>query len=280
MEFKSTYLIGICFIFLVLVVNVLFLLGKPLFWPITVLAVVVGVIPVWVDIGKENNRQKQIEVQFIDFMRNLAEAVKSGISIPKAIVLIAKKNFQELNPFLHKLANQIECGIPTQKALVTFSLDVDNVLVKRSVSIIVEAEQSGGDIRDILTSIVDSVVNVKKLKAERRASAYTQIVQGYIIFYVFILIMLLLQLWLFPKLLGLSENLGKGAGGGLLSFNAGTVPVNLDAIFLSLIIIQGFFAGIMIGKFSEGSIKQGLIHSFVLMGSAALIITTVTGVFR
>jgi hypothetical protein len=41
--------------------------------------------------------------------------------------------------------------------------------------------------------------------------------------------------------------------------------------------VQGFFGGLVIGKFSEGNIKNGLIHSLILMTLAALIITTVKG---
>ena len=115
--------------------------------------------------------------------------------------------------------------------------------------------------------------NVKKLKLERKASVFSQIVQGYIVFFVFIGIMLILQLWLFPKLTGLSTTLDTGVGGISLK----SAGFDFDKIFFALIMIKGFFAGIMIGKFSEGTIKQGLIHSLILMTAAALIVTTAKG---
>jgi hypothetical protein len=88
--------------------------------------------------------------------------------------------------------------------------------------------------------------------------------------------MLVLQLWLFPKLVSLQGPLQSGLGmlGGV---GGGGEPMSLDSVFFGLIMIQGFFAGIMIGKFSEGTIKQGLIHSLVLMTLAAMIITTAKG---
>ena len=45
-------------------------------------------------------------------------------------------------------------------------------------------------------------------------------------------------------------------------------------IFRILIIIQGFFSGLVIGKLSEGSILSGLKHSIalVIIGSLALLI--------
>lgn len=275
LEFKKKYWVGITAGLILILFDIYLFLGKRWFWPCIIIAVSVGWSQFWIDYLKELKRQKEIELQFLEFMRNLVESVKSGISIPKSIIHVTKKDFGSLNPYLQKLSSQIELGIPIRKALVTFASDTKNSTIKRSVSIIVEAEQSGGDIRDILESVVQSVVNVKKIKEERKASAYSQIVQGYIVFYLFIAIMLALQLWLFPKLSGLTGTLQEGLRGGLIT--RGGSDFNLDTVFFSLIMIQGFFAGIMIGKFSEGTLKNGLIHSLILMTTAALIITTAKG---
>jgi len=51
----------------------------------------------------------------------------------------------------------------------------------------------------------------------------------------------------------------------------------MGPVFFSLIMIQGFFAGLMIGKFSEGTLKTGLLHSLIMMVFAALLVTTLKG---
>jgi len=274
-EFKKKYFVGIFAGLLLIMLNFYLFFGKRWFWPGIIISITLGWSQFWMDYLKELRRQKEIEFQFVEFVRSLVESVKSGISIPKSIQHVAKKDFSSLNPYILKLASQIELGIPTRKALATFAADTRNSTIKRSVSIIVEAEQSGGDITDILESVVQSVINVKKIKEERKSSTYSQVVQGYIVFYIFITIMLVLQLWLFPKLAGISGTLQEGLRGGLIT--RGGTAFNMDKIFFSLIMIQGFFAGIMVGKFSEGTLKSGLIHSLVLMTTAALIITTVKG---
>lgn len=275
MEFKARHFFSIALGGLVILLDAFFLFGTRWFLAGIVVALAVFWLQFGLDIYHENKRQKEIELQFLEFIRNLTESVKSGISIPNSILHVSRKNFSSLTPYIRKLANQIDSGIPTRRALLTFAADTNNTVIKRSISIIVEAEQSGGDISDILTSVVGSVVNVKKIREERRASTYSQVVQGYIVFYVFIAIMLTMQLWLFPKLVGLSTNLQGGLGGNVLSGEG--ISFTLDQTFFSLIMIQGFFAGIMIGKFSEGSMKHGLMHSFILMMSAALLITTLKG---
>ncbi|MBI1972946.1 type II secretion system F family protein [Candidatus Woesearchaeota archaeon] len=264
-RFKAVYIVEIFLSLLAVAGNVYLFWGKRQFWPIVIILLSLGWLHFWIDFFAENRRQKEIELKFVEFARTLVESVKSGVSIPRSIMNIAQKDFGALSPFLQKLAHQIEWGIPTRKALMTFSTDTNNRVIKRSVSILVEAEQSGGDISDVLESVVDSVINIKKMREERKASIYSQVVQGYIVYFIFIIIMLILQLWLFPKL-------------GNLSIGGSTPgEFNLNPTFFSLIMIQGLFAGVMIGKFSEGTIKQGLLHSLILMTLAALIITTVKG---
>ena len=271
-RFKLSYVIGIALTVLLILANVVLFLDTRWFWTGIIIAFACLIIQPLFDVLNENKRQKEIELKFLEFIRSLVESVKSGISIPNSVIHIAKKDYGALQPYVQKLANQIEWGIPTRKALTTFGYDTENVVIKRSISIMVEAEKSGGDITDVLTSVVESVLNVKKIKEERKASTFSQVIQGYVVFFIFIGIMLVLQLWLFPKITGLSSNLAEGLGS--LGVSEG---FNLDRIFFSLIIVQGFFAGIMIGKFSEGTLKRGLLHSAVLIVAATLIITTVKG---
>ena len=53
-----------------------------------------------------------------------------------------------------------------------------------------------------------------------------------------------------------------------------TNDISIDVIsnqFLYLIIAQGFFAGLIIGKLAEGTTKSGLKHSFILVITAFLV---------
>ena len=49
--------------------------------------------------------------------------------------------------------------------------------------------------------------------------------------------------------------------------------------FLYLILVQGFFTGLTIGRLSEGSLKAGLKHSFALMFLSFLISAAATAIF-
>lgn len=49
--------------------------------------------------------------------------------------------------------------------------------------------------------------------------------------------------------------------------------------FLYLLVAQGFFAGLAIGKLTEGSIRSGIKHSFILAVLAFLISTGANSLF-
>lgn len=284
MRFQKKYLIGAGIAVVLIVLDILFVYPNPAikrwFYAFLVLSVSAGLSHVWFDLYIENKKQKEIEVKFLEFVRALVGTVKSGISLPQSIIHASRKDYGALTPYTNKLSNQLEWGIPVHKALITFGNDTKNPVIRRSIAIVIEAEQSGGDIEDVLESVTNSVVQVKKIKAERKSSTYSQVMQGYIVFFVFIGIMLLLELKLFPMLSSVSTSMSESMViSGMLGdvFGQGGQDIDLNRLFFSLILIQAFFAGIMVGKFSEGTVKQGLIHAFVLMTVSALIITTVKG---
>ena len=136
------------------------------------IAMGVIVLPFIIGIAMESGRSEKINETFLEFTRNLAEAVSAGTPVSKAIVNMKRKDFGVLNPHIEKLSNQIELGIPLSEAFRTFSKEVDSVVVKRAIGLIKEAEKAGGDIDFILESTAKSIAEVEKLKKERKSAVY------------------------------------------------------------------------------------------------------------
>ncbi len=273
---KTRYIIGIVIGFLIVLLSIIFLYENKWFKFILAIGLIIGSIQFFIDIISNNLKQREKEEKFLEFSRALASTVKSGIPISKAILQISKANYGALDPHIKKLANQITWGIPLSSCLNTFASDTRNRVVKKSISIVIEAEKSGGNITDVLDSITNSVLQIKKLKDERRSNAYSQLIQGYFIFFIFIAIMLVIKIYLIPQLgdvAGVTLT-GISSGVGALAEEQGfTSQINIENIFLAMVLIQGLFAGLMIGKFSEGDILKGIKHSLILMASGYLIIT-------
>ena len=284
MKLKTRHIIGIIIGVALIAISLILFRSSNFIKPLIVFGVIIATIQFWVDMITENKRQNELELQFLEFSRALESTVRSGIPIPKAIKQISSSDYGALTPYVKKLTNQLDWGIPLSEALIVFAKDTTNKVVKKSVSILNEAERSGGNIEVVLNAVTNSVLQIKKIKEERKANAYSQLVQGYIIFFIFIAIMLILQIYLMPQLGDISGALFQGLRGGFVNYvETGGVEtssqLNLENIFLALISIQGIFAGLMIGKFAEGEIKAGIKHSLILTISGYFISTMALTIF-
>jgi len=247
-----------------------------LFYFLFGLSFFIGGMPFFVFLIIESGMAREKDEMFLEFSRDLVENVKAGTPISRSIMNLQNKDYGNLSSYVRKLANQISLGIPVQAAFETFARDLGSSTVSRAVVIISESEKAGGDIGSVLESVAKSIAQVDKLRKERRAAMYNLVVQGYIIFFIFIVIMLVMEFKVLPIASGLSTGLGGGNIGqlsGIGGIGGGNLmtPEQLTKPFIWLLVTQGLFIGLVIGKLSEGRIKDGLKHSFVLMVLALLI---------
>ncbi len=263
---KKIQIIAICVALVILVLDIVFFSATKLFLFLIGLAVIVALLPWFTSFLLESGRAKEKEEMFLEFARNIAENVKSGMPVTKSILVIANKNYGSLTEHVRKLANQVTLGIPFRKAFKTFAIDTKNKVVARSVELIIEAETSGGEIAGILDKVVQSVNETENLKKERKSKMYNMIIQSYIIFIIFIVIMLFVELSLLPMISG---TLGKSAGQTELFKRA----------FFILMLVQAFFAGLVTGKLSEGTVKAGIKHSLILLIITFFVVTGARALF-
>jgi flagellar protein FlaJ len=281
MSLKKSHILGIAFGAIFIVLDLIFFFSKNnnLFVFILGISIFIIAAPFVATVVMQNKKEEEVNGMFLEFTRNLAESVNTGTPISRSIINMRNKNYGSLTPYVQKLANQIDLGVPVHRALQNFAFDVNNEVISRAVALIEEADRAGGEIDYILASVAQSISEVEKLKKEKRAAISNLVVQGYIIFFIFIIIMLVIQF----KILPLTQN---NLPGGSFSFNdfdvnsASTVtnssslsPEALSSNFLYLLLVQGFFAGLTIGKLSEGTVKAGIKHSFVLTIAALLLAT-------
>ncbi len=300
MKFKKKYLIGFIVGILLIVLDIAVFSDTNWFVPLIIIGITIGWLQIWLDFFIENQRQREIETRFLDFVRNLAGAIKSGMPVSRAIIYISKIDYGSLNKYVRKLGHQVEWAIPVHRALLLFSNATKNDVIKRSIATVIEAEQSGGNMEDVLESITASLIEIKKIKEQRRASISSQVLQSYVIFFIFIGVMIVIQNMLVPYLIGENEsgglfNVGTQGFGAITGTTTSRTPnivmsveikydslssfvisltqwfSSLRGVFMMLTLIQGFFAGVIIGKLSEGDITAGLKHSLILMTVAFFI---------
>ncbi len=277
---------------LVLLLDFFYMRGRIFFVPVIAISVTICWLPFWLDIFAENRRQKELESRFPDFVRNFTGAIKSGMPAAQSVIQVADTDYGALTPYVKKLSNQIEWAIPFHKAFLNFGKETENVVIRRAIATMIQAEQAGGNIEDVLISITDSLIQIKKIKEERKAGIHAQVMQSYIIFFVFLGIMILIQNLLIPYMMNFGSGQSTGLGiteqaSGGISLEAkldasspaafisslGGWLISLQGVFLLMSLIQGFFAGVVLGKLAEGDLASGLKHSLIMMTAAFITIS-------
>lgn len=296
-KFKQSYLFGIGIGVFLATIAIGIFRGTRYFIPLIIISVTIGWLQFWIDFFIEKQRKKDYEARFLDFVRNLVGAVKSGMPISKAVMHVSKtSDYGSLTRHIKKLSYQIEWAIPVKKALMNFAMSTDNDIIKRAISTVIEAEQAGGNIEDVLESITVSLLEIKKIKESRRASIHSQVLQSYIIFFVFLGVMIIIQNLLVPYIgkMQATSLMGAGVGETAEMGLVTNVDINytnlttfiltlfewfksLHGIFLMLSLIQGLFAGLVIGKLSEGEIMSGFKHSIILITIAFFLMSLAQG---
>jgi len=274
MKMKNKNWIGVLIGLALIIIDFFVFRKSNLFFFLLGLAVVIIVLPFIANFLIEAGRAKEKEEKFLEFARNLVESVNAGTPISKSIINVADKDYGSLSLHIKKLANQINLGIPVRKALEIFARDTKNKVIARSIDLIGEAEQSGGEIGTIIEAVAKSVREIEDIKKERKSGMFNMVVQGYIIFFIFIIIMLVVQYKFIPLMM---ETL-KGLSGSQISMfsKVATESISTDTLnilFLVLLIVQGLFTGLVIGKLAEGKIKSGIKHSLIMIALAYLITT-------
>lgn len=273
MEISKFNLIGIGISVLILAISFLFYSAPSVFFLLVGVAVLIGFLPFVITSINETREENEKEEMFLEFARNLVESVKTGTPISRSIVNVKDKSYGVLTPHVEKLANQIYLGVSLKSAFQTFARDVNNKTISRAITLIGQAEKSGGDIGEILEAVAGAVTVADKLKKERKAALSALVVQGYVIFFIFMIIVLVMQFKIMPMLSGITNVQGGGLGQlGMGGQSGGAIsPEELSNSFLYLLLAQGLFSGLTIGKLSEGNVKSGVKHSFALMLAAFLI---------
>ncbi len=253
----SSMVIGIA----LLLVNFEFFAGSPqLFSMINMVSALIILGPSLLLRYNEYKSIKEVESRFPDFLRDVTEAIGAGMTLPQAMKNTLRNKYGMLTPYVRQMAVQIDWGVPFESILKQFAENTGSKILRRTVATIIETHRSGGNITDVLQAVGKSIIEVDKIKKERSSHIYAQMLTGYTIFFVFLGVMIGLQRFLIPSLSFVgSAEIGAAAPG------IADLAKTYKELFMWLIVIQGFFSGIAIGKMAEGAFAAGFKHALVLV---------------
>jgi archaeal flagellar protein FlaJ len=217
--------------------------------------------------AKQQREIKLIERRLPDFLRDVAEAGRFGMTLAEAIVVSSGGRYGKLTPEIKKMAAQITWGVPAAEALRLFAERVKTPMVQRVVAIIVKSSDAGGDVADVLTMVSHDTKETQLTEDERRIAMSTYIAVIYISFMVFLVTIWILDVTFLPKMLEASGALAS-TGGVVQSPLAQDLPAvvaNIRIAFFIATAVHGLGDGILAGVLDTGKIPNGLRHSFIML---------------
>ena len=233
--------------------------------------VIFGLISLMLPYGLYGRRRDQIrsrvEDKFPDFLRDLAEYWKGGLSMTVAIQTLAKGEYGNLNEDVNKMAAQISWGISFGEVLDMFTERVTSPIVTRAVRMVDEANRAGGRISDILLAASFDAREIKALETERRQEVGSYVTVIYASFFVYLGIILVLAQTFIPAIVD-----SAAATGSTGSMSIGNLTIRemnevwISTIFLYSLVVQGIGNGLAAGFMSNGRLYTAFNRaSFLLL---------------
>ena len=250
-------------------------------WVIIGMMVLVG--PYGFYMSAKWKKIKQIENRLPDFLRDVAEAGRFGMTLAEAIVVASSGRYGALTPEIKKMAAQIEWGVPANEALRLFAERVKTPLVQRMTSIIMKASDAGGNVADVLTMVAHDARETILTETEKGIVMSTYVAVIYISFFVFIATIVILTASFLPQmelagsqLSEAMEEIGSSGMGSLSGIDVTVIP-SVEFAFLLATLSHAVGDGIMAGVLQKGSVAIGLRHSFIMLLASFLILRLLFG---
>lgn len=221
------------------------------------LTLIIATIPAAAYQAYVNHLEGGIEYDMANFLRDLVEVRKSGLSPEKCIVSLSDRSYGKLSRHIRLIARQLTWGISFSKVYETFSKSVRSWLAKSIFFLLIDSIEVGGGTPETLETLAtfsEAMIQSEREKLETmRPMVYIPYVgSGTLILVVIVLL---------------------GFFNAVLSIAHSGVPYgNIVMALLPPVIIQSYLMGLVSGKVATTKTSQGFKHAIFLVLFGLLII--------
>lgn len=217
-------------------------------------------------------RKVTLEMVFPDFLQLTSANIRSGMPIDQALWHAIRPNFGVLAKEMEDVAKESMSGTPLEKALTDFAEKYDSEILRRSISLLIEGLNAGGEIGDLLNKVATNIQDIMIMQREMSASVTT-----YAIFITFASIaaspfMLALshQLLIVITKIIATVNIPKtGMAGLAFSFSKVSISASDFKIFAIITLIIGSsMSAAIVSTIRKGNVRAGLSYFPLYIGTA------------
>ncbi|BFI73297.1 hypothetical protein YN1_2840 [Nanoarchaeota archaeon] len=219
-----------------------------------VTGIIFGIFPYLIYQEINNRIEKEKEEQFIRFSLDLIDLLKSGLSLPLALKQIENNDYGRINYLIKNLSSRIDWGISVEDSFNEFAEESNNNMIKRTIKSLIDIYKGGGNLEEGLEAIINSIVEVRKIKEARKSEMHENIIHSYLVFIFFLGIIITFEIFLLPFL--------------QISLPGQTSSININFVtnlMYYMSIIQAIFAGLAMGKMYDDSYRAGAKYILIFL---------------
>ncbi|MBN1860666.1 MAG: type II secretion system F family protein [Candidatus Thermoplasmatota archaeon] len=225
------------------------------------LAILLLIGPVGVYNYFEAQKKKQIQYRLPNFLTEVSDALSTGATIFDSIKVASKSHYGRLSAEIKKMKSQLSWDIAVKEILIDFADRMKSAIIHRIVISLNKGLVMGGNTPKIFRAAAIEVGQVNRLENQRKATMSIYTVVILVCFFVFLAIIIIMNLTIFKSFFDLQgKQVGRMAGVVFSSVDR----MELKYSLYSFVFVQSIGAGILSGFMMDGKISSGIRYSCIL----------------
>ena len=204
---------------------------------------------------------RQVDRHLPRLLRDIADAVRSGISLPRALEEASQRDYGPISKELERTASMFILAGRWDDSLVSLAQRLKRPAVLRFSTILIEAHQTGGKMIEVLDTSVDLFSSLNEYSEEQYNNMRPYTMTVYLAVVIFLIIArVVLHQFLGPLYVASTSVAAEESG-----FLTGVLDINYyTSILFWASNLESIFGGLIAGKIGEKTLSAGLLHAVVL----------------
>jgi archaeal flagellar protein FlaJ len=199
------------------------------------------------------NKRNSMEQGVSNFLRDLTEVRKTGLSPEKCIESLSKREYGTFSKELRKISSEISWGIPIKKVMMDFLHRTRSWMVQIVMFLLVETIDVGGGTIAMVESLARFNNLTQEVEKEKKMSVRPYVMMPYLASILLVATTVMMM--------GLTTGIAVPGAQTAAPTDNGL----MTTVFMTAVIFNSYLIGIVAGKISEESVGAGFKHAAILV---------------
>jgi flagellar protein FlaJ len=210
-----------------------------------------------------SRQRMSLEKMLPEFIRDVAEGRKTGLSPEVAIERLGGRHYGILSKHVKKMGAQLSWGVSLSKVVTTFTAAVSSWITKAVGVLLIEVVDVGGGTIRSFSDMAEFTRDINTMESERRSALKPFVYITYIAG-----IMVIVTTFILVYLLAAPATISHVA----TTASTTTVDPSIIDLLLTTAVFDTFVIGIVAGKMGESGLSDGFKHAIALVIASLLAI--------